>query len=63
MKWWKIFFGKNINVGVTGKDLLGIVDNFMAVNKIVWAHCVGVCTDGAHSVAGCYNDLKALILS
>lgn len=38
-----------------------IVDSFMSENKIDWIHCVGVCTDGARSMSGCYSGLQALI--
>ncbi|KAJ1142762.1 hypothetical protein NDU88_009075 [Pleurodeles waltl] len=56
-------FCKEMKGGTTGQDLFAVVDDFMVQNQIDWERCVGVCTDGGHSMAGCYQGLLARIRS
>lgn len=56
-----LLFCKNITAGAKAQDLFEILDNFMSENSVDWTKCVGVCTDGARSMSGCYGGLQALI--
>lgn len=56
-----LLFCRTIKFQTKAVDLFQMVDSFMAENNINWEACVGVCTDGARSMAGCYGGLKALI--
>ncbi|KAL4126012.1 hypothetical protein QTP88_010244 [Uroleucon formosanum] len=47
--------------GAKAQDLFEILDNLMSENSVDWTKCVGVCTDGARSMSGCYGGLQALI--
>ncbi|XP_078534013.1 SCAN domain-containing protein 3-like [Lissotriton helveticus] len=58
-----LLFCKEIKGGTTGQDLYAVVDDFMQQNQIDWERCVGVCTDGGRSMAGCYQGLQARIRS
>ncbi|XP_078537946.1 zinc finger BED domain-containing protein 5-like [Lissotriton helveticus] len=58
-----LLFCKEIKGGTTGQDLYVVVDDFMQQNQIDWERCVGVCTDGGRSMAGCYQGLQARIRS
>ncbi|XP_078503445.1 zinc finger BED domain-containing protein 5-like [Lissotriton helveticus] len=58
-----LLFCKKIKGGTTGQDLYAVVDDFMQQNQIDWERCVGVCTDGGRSMAGCYQGLQAHIRS
>lgn len=37
------------------------IDNFFKENDILWENCVGLCTDGAPSMAGTNAGLQALV--
>lgn len=56
-----LFFCKTIVGETKSVDLFNILDSFMIENNIVWDRCFGICTDGARSMAGCYNCLQALV--
>ncbi|XP_069063747.1 zinc finger BED domain-containing protein 5-like [Pleurodeles waltl] len=58
-----LLFFKEMKGGTTGQDLFAVVDDFMVQNQIDWERCVGVCTDGGRSMAGCYQGLQARIRS
>ncbi|XP_069092632.1 protein FAM200A-like [Pleurodeles waltl] len=58
-----LLFCKEMKGGTTGQDLFAVVDDFMVQNQIDWERCVGVCTDGGRSMAGCYQGLQARIRS
>ncbi|XP_069098337.1 protein FAM200A-like [Pleurodeles waltl] len=58
-----LLFCKEMKGGTTGQDLFAVVDDFMVQNQIDWERCVGVCTDGGHSMSGCYQGLQACIRS
>ncbi|KAL4085309.1 hypothetical protein QTP88_027168 [Uroleucon formosanum] len=50
-----LLFCKTIVGETKAADLFNILDSFIIENNIVWDRCFGVCTDGARSMAGCYN--------
>lgn len=56
-----LLFCRNITLGTKAADLFEILHSFMEENNINWENCVGVCTDGGRSMAGCYAGLQALI--
>lgn len=56
-----LLFCKTIVGETKAADLFNILDSFIIENNIVWDRCFGVCTDGARSMAGCYNGLQALV--
>jgi hypothetical protein len=56
-------FCKNITAGAKAQDLFEILDTFISENNFNCPKCVGVCTDGARSMSGCYGGLQALIRS
>ncbi|XP_069059533.1 zinc finger BED domain-containing protein 5-like [Pleurodeles waltl] len=58
-----LLFCKEMKGGTTGQDLFVVVGDFMVQNQIDWERCVGVCTDGGRSMAGCYQGLQACIRS
>ena len=58
-----ILFCKSITAGAKAQDLFEILDTFISENNLEWTKCVGVCTDGARSMSGCYGGLQALIRS
>ncbi|XP_069059689.1 protein FAM200A-like [Pleurodeles waltl] len=58
-----LLFCKEMKGGTTGQDLFAVVDDFMVQNQIDWERCVGVCTDGGRSMAGCYQGFQARIRS
>ena len=58
-----LLFCKNITAGAKAQDLFEILDTFISENNLNWHKCVGVCTDGARSMSGCYGGLQALIRS
>ncbi|XP_075213767.1 zinc finger BED domain-containing protein 5-like [Lycorma delicatula] len=58
-----LLFCKNIIAGVKIQNLFDILDAFISENNLNWSKYVGVCTDGARSLSGCYGELQALIRS
>jgi hypothetical protein len=56
-----LLFCKNITAGAKAQDLFEILDTFISENNLNWPKCVGVCTDIARSMSGCYGGLQALI--
>ncbi|XP_046145958.1 SCAN domain-containing protein 3-like [Osmia bicornis bicornis] len=58
-----LLFCKSITAGAKAQDLFEIFDTFISENNLNWSKCVGVCTDGARSMSGCYGGLQALIRS
>ena len=58
-----LLFCKSITAGAKAQDLFEILDTFISENNLEWTKCVGVCTDGARSMSGCYGGLQALIRS
>ncbi|XP_076356887.1 zinc finger MYM-type protein 6-like [Tachypleus tridentatus] len=58
-----LLFCKSITEGTKTQDFFEILDIFMCENNLDWTKCIGVCTDGGHSISGCYGGLPALIRS
>jgi len=56
-----LLFCKTIVGETKAADLFNTLDSFIIENNVVWDGCVGVCTDGARSMAGCYNGLQGLV--
>lgn len=57
----ELLFCKSITARAKAQDLFEILDNFISENSMEWTKCVGVCTDGARSMSGCYGGLQAYI--
>ena len=36
-------------------NLFAILNNFFEENNVDWKNCVGLCTDGARAMSGCFN--------
>ncbi|GBN03815.1 Zinc finger BED domain-containing protein 5 [Araneus ventricosus] len=45
----------------TGEDILNANQDYFCENKIDWAKCCDVCTDGGKSMSGCYKGLRGRI--
>ncbi|GBM85303.1 hypothetical protein AVEN_231121-1 [Araneus ventricosus] len=45
----------------TGEDIFNAIQGYFCENKIDWAKCCGVCTDGGKSMSGCYKGLRGRI--
>ncbi|XP_026464819.1 zinc finger BED domain-containing protein 5-like [Ctenocephalides felis] len=43
----------------TASEVFNMIDNFFIANGILWENCVGLCTDGAPSMAGKNAGLQA----
>ncbi|XP_075455233.1 protein FAM200A-like [Ascaphus truei] len=56
-----LLFCKTITAGTKAQDLFEILTTFIVENNLEWTKCVGVCTDGGHSMSGRYGGLQALI--
>ena len=41
--------------------LFQLTDRFFNENDIMWNNCIGLCTDGAQSMAGHKTDLQTLV--
>ncbi|XP_066482086.1 SCAN domain-containing protein 3-like [Tiliqua scincoides] len=58
-----LLFCKEMKGETTSENVFEVVDDFMVQNQIDWERCVGVCTDGSGSMAGCYQGLRDRIRS
>ncbi|XP_067139511.1 zinc finger BED domain-containing protein 5-like [Centruroides vittatus] len=56
-----MLFCKPIECNTTARQVFNIIDNFFNENDILWENCVGLCTDGAPSMAGKNAGLQALV--
>ncbi|XP_077291335.1 zinc finger BED domain-containing protein 5-like [Arctopsyche grandis] len=56
-----ILFCKPILGKTTSIEIFNIIDSFFEENDIKWNNCVGLCTDGAHSMSGHKAGLQALV--
>jgi hypothetical protein len=56
-----VLFCKRITASAKVQDLFEILDTFISENSLEWTKWVGVCTDGARSMSGCYGGLQTLI--
>lgn len=45
----------------TADELFKIIDNYLREADLKWEDCVGICTDGAHAMAGTRCGLQSLI--
>jgi hypothetical protein len=56
-----ILFCKPIPGRTTSIEIFNIMDSFFEENDITWNNCIGLCTDGAHSMSGHKAGLQALV--
>lgn len=56
-----ILFCKPIPGKTTSIEIFNIMDSFLEENDITWNNCIGLCTDGAHSMSGHKAGLQALV--
>lgn len=56
-----LFFCKNVRDRATAEELLKILDCFLIENGLKWEKRIGVCSDGAQTMAGMRKGLQALI--
>ncbi|GBO05140.1 Zinc finger BED domain-containing protein 5 [Araneus ventricosus] len=45
----------------TGEDIFNGIQGYFCENKIDWAKCCGVCTDGRKSISNCYEGSRSRI--
>lgn len=53
-----ILFCKPIPDRATSNKIFKIIDRFFNENDIMWNNCIGLCTDGAQSMAGHKTGIK-----
>ncbi len=56
-----LLFCKYIPKRVTADELFKIIDSYLTEAGIKWEDCLGICTDGAQTMAGKRGGLQALI--
>ena len=56
-----ILFCKPIEGKSTAIEFFNIIDNFFKDNGLLWANCIGLCTDGAQSMAGKHAGLQTIV--
>ncbi|XP_063856105.1 zinc finger BED domain-containing protein 5-like [Scylla paramamosain] len=56
-----LLFCKPIVGRATAVKVFNMIDNFFNEHGISWENCVGLCTDGAQSMAGRHAGLQALV--
>lgn len=52
MKNNSFLFCKEFEGNTTGTDIFNILNEYLKTNGLSWQSCVGICTDGAPSMAG-----------
>ncbi|KAK7938700.1 hypothetical protein WMY93_002026 [Mugilogobius chulae] len=57
----EFLFCTNVTGRATADQLFQIINDYLSKHKIKWEDCVGICTDGARSMAGHKTGLRALI--
>ena len=56
-----LLFCKYITSRATADELFKLLDSYLTEHGLKWENCIGVCTDGAHTMAGKKQGLQALI--
>lgn len=56
-----ILFCKPIPDRATSNEIFKIIDRFFNENDIMWNNCIGLCNDGAQSMAGHKTGLQTLV--
>ncbi|XP_030580905.1 zinc finger BED domain-containing protein 5-like [Archocentrus centrarchus] len=56
-----LLFCKYVRDRATAEELFKILDSFLTENGLKWENCIGVCSDGAQTMAGKRKGLRALI--
>ncbi|GIX94596.1 hypothetical protein CDAR_299151 [Caerostris darwini] len=57
------FAKKTITAGEKAQHLFEMLETFMFGNSLDWTKCIGICSNGPHSISGCYGRVWALIRS
>uniref|UniRef100_A0A3Q2D886 Uncharacterized protein n=1 Tax=Cyprinodon variegatus TaxID=28743 RepID=A0A3Q2D886_CYPVA len=57
----EIPFCKVLERRATGREIFGVLDDYMRTNRLDWSRCVGVCLDGAAAMTGRHSVVTALI--
>lgn len=58
-----VLFCNSIIRSAMAQDLFEMLDQFITKNDLTWERCIGVCTNGARWMSGCYGELEAVIRS
>lgn len=56
-----LLFCKYVRDRATAEELFKMLDCFLTENGLKWENCIGVCSDGAQTMAGMRKGLRALI--
>ena len=56
-----LLFCKPILLSCKAHDLFAILNNFFEDNNVDWKYCVGLCTDGARAISGCFSGSRVLV--
>ena len=56
-----MLFCKPILTNCRVHELFAILNNFFQENNLQWKYCVGLCTDGARAMSGCFGGLQMLV--
>lgn len=56
-----LLFCKYVQSRATADELFRLLDSYLTEHGLKWENCVGVCTDGAQTMAGKRKGLQALI--
>ena len=57
----ELLFCKPILTNCRAHELFAILNNFFLKNNLEWKYCVGLCTDGARAMSGCFGGLPMLV--
>uniref|UniRef100_A0A673YA89 Uncharacterized protein n=1 Tax=Salmo trutta TaxID=8032 RepID=A0A673YA89_SALTR len=56
-----LLFCKYVRDRATAEEIFKMLDCFLTENGLKWENCIGVCSDGAQTMAGMRKGLRALI--